>query len=250
MDPQNGGDGEAGKKRRRTDDGSGAPSFVDGKGTAVANTTAPARTGLAPLYQPWILLPAPLRAALGTRLQNFETNVVPVVYTKNQNIKSAVNKLSKYLTTGASMTNPSSTQGRQELPNSPKKIVAVSAQGDATTKLAGVIEMIKRILKPAVDQDGSVDIQDWYIYTSLASRTVEKQANTKKTGKESAAEVTDEEEIAFESLAAISDKDQEARSSNKTVAVLTVWLSRTAMREFKDAFGEEKIQVATKKEEA
>jgi hypothetical protein len=128
--------------------------------------------------------------------------------------------------------------------------VAVSAQGDATTKLAGVIEMIKRILKPAVDQDGSVDIQDWYIYTSLASRTVEKQANTKKTGKESAAEVTDEEGIAFESLAAISDKDQEARSSNKTVAVLTVWLSRTAMREFKDAFGEEKIQVATKKEEA
>jgi hypothetical protein len=225
---------------------------------------------LEPLKRPWMLLPPDLLAAIYKRLGEsfWVEHCIPVVMTRNQNIRSGVNKLKSYL--GATTPNASVEIAKEavEVLRSECLVIAVSAMGAATTKLVGVLEVLRRVVGGADGEveaggegEGAIQREEWYMYTSLGSILVEKKARMGNKQERDGMELVDdappakrtgvetwkkgEEGASFEPTAA--DK-QTAETGEKTpreksVPVLTVWLSRTSIPEFKKELGEEKFAV-------
>jgi hypothetical protein len=221
------------------------------------------RKDLAELYEPWNLLPADLRVSVEKRVKSWswEDRVAVVVFTRNQNIKSGINRLRELLTTPAETTDESPTDSNQPDTSREEKVagndirdmVAITAQGEATTKLVGIVEMTKRNLKPTSSEPEpkaeKPDVQKWYSYIGLTSCVIDtRTTKTKDKGKRQKDD-KDEEEEAFESILDIQEKEEEARKAKRTVPVLTVWMARNRIPEFAHAFGENIFQVVMTKEE-
>ncbi|KAF2662105.1 hypothetical protein K491DRAFT_580293, partial [Lophiostoma macrostomum CBS 122681] len=235
------------RKRRRLDNGdTTTQTEAEGADKEIGSTH-----DLAELYEPWCLLPAELRISVEKRMQSFswEDGVSVVVFTRNQNIKSGINRLSDLLTTPAETTNESSID--PQLPKSTERegaakgdVIAISAQGEATTKLVGIVELTKRHFKPTTSDleraSGKMDVQKWYSYISLTSCVIDTRTRKAKTkGKQQEDDKDDEDEQdAFESVLEIQEKEEEARKAMKTVPVLTTWMSKNRIPEFAESFGE------------
>jgi hypothetical protein len=202
------------------------------------------------LYEPWTLLPHDVKKCLNAekRLRG-ASNIVPVVFTKNQNVKSGINRLKTYLGAYVDKDNPMDMPDALKQPDS---IIAVSTQGEGATKLVSIVDMTKRVVAPSKKETESVvKTETWWTYISLTSIDVEKKAKllpgsevTVRTGETKEVEQEDEEE-AFEPMDVDSPAKgqvQEAKQIRK-VPVLTVWMTKLRVSAFKDAFGEQSFTV-------
>ena len=234
--------GNAAKKKRK----SGEPN---GEGVA-AKQAQPIATIHPALYEPWTLLPREVVGLLLAqgRLASAQ-NVVPVTFTKNQNIKGGIIKLTTYLKAHVDQKNP------VELPEALKEkacIIAISAQGEGTTKLVTIVDMAKRIVRPKTTHtDGDGMIETWWMYTSLTSIEAEQKKTTAsgcdahvKIGE--ATQETQEEE-AFEPMEVDvqEQRKDEVPPRIRKVPVMTVWMTQKKVPAFKDAFGEQTFMVQT-----
>lgn len=206
------------------------------------------------LYEPWRLLPPDLIKLVESegQLRNLQ-DTVPVVFTRNQNIQSAINRLTAYL--GAY----SDTLSSMKMPGSLWQedcVIAISAQGDGTTKLVGIIDMVKRIVAPSEKYGvAAVHVGMWWMYTSLTSVETEwsfdsKGGRTKAINDEARKSQQSQEGEAFEPMDVDEDENQdrrEVKSSNLTrkrkIPVLTVWISKKQILAFRHVFGEQPLTV-------
>lgn len=244
---------------------SGADTEHSGKDTdkarimsdQVTDRAQPVPTIHSSLYEPWTLLPNELVDLLSSqaRLQGTQ-NIVPVVFTKNQNVKSGINRLKTYL---GAYKNESQPIGIPDVLTRPDAIIAVSAQGDGTAKLVSILDVARRVVAPSIKDKKMVEeigtkINTWWLYTSLTSVEVEKKIRVTSGANDSEkldAKVRakqkneDSEEEAFEPMDVdmpVRQKDQ--RQNQKIKApVLTVWLTKKQIPAFKDAFGEQSFEV-------
>jgi hypothetical protein len=208
------------------------------------------------LYEPWSLLPAELLKLLLSqdRLRGTH-NVVPIVFTKNQNIKGGINRLKTYLGAYRDEKQP------MDMPDALKEadvVIAVSAQGDGTAKQVSILDMVRRVVAPSA-QEKNVEgkIETWYMYTSLVSVEVEKRAKAVPNvnddvqhgdkRKPEASEDTDEEEAAFEPMHVDAQEQEQEQSQKQTMKapVLTVWMTKKKIPAFNNTFGEQTFEVQT-----
>jgi hypothetical protein len=208
------------------------------------------------LYEPWTLLPAALRNSPSSQARLRGTqNVVPIVFTKNQNVKAGINRMKTYLGAYKDKTQP------LEVPEALKQtdaIIAVSAQGEGTSKLVSILDVAKRVVAPSVkEKECDRRTIEWWVYTSLASVEVERKAKSsfEMTGNEDVqlsqakqvAQEEDDEEDAFEPME-VDAPDQEKQQQQKQVIkapVLTVWITKKKIPAFKETFGEQVWEVNT-----
>ena len=199
------------------------------------------------LDEPWILLPPNLTKKLKvqTRLRGMQ-NVVPVVFTKNQNVKAGINRLKTYL--GAYMNR----SNRIVTPDALKQtdvLIAVSAQGEATNKLVTIVDMAKRVVAPSTtEKDGT--IETWWMYTSLASAEVERKSRAvpdtnSNLGLGEKTKETQEEAFEPMEVDAPDEEEEQDRTKTRKVPVLTVWMTKKRLPAFKEAFGEQSFAVQT-----
>ncbi|EUC50081.1 hypothetical protein COCMIDRAFT_83014 [Bipolaris oryzae ATCC 44560] len=197
------------------------------------------------LYEPWTRLPPDLLKLLEsqTRLQGTR-NIIPVVFSKNQNVKSGINRLKTYL---GAYRNPASTIDMPDALKRDDVVIAVSAQGEGTTKLVGIVDMVRRIVAPSSKEEvGDGLVETWAMYTMLTSIDIERKARVPEVKKKGEEEVeSEEEEEAFESM----DVDGRGGPKEKDevkmrkVPVLTVWMTRKRIPAFRNAFGEQVFEV-------
>lgn len=155
------------------------------------------------LYQPWTLLPVGVLQQIEKRLNGeWEKIVDVVVWTKNQNVKSGINRLKGLL--GFEKTPDAAEMGDKKLKQTKNdRLIAVSAYGEGTTKLVGIVEMTKRIVGGAGRVEDE-DAETWFTYTSLSSTN--------------------------------------GKDVKNKMPVLTVWLSRKRVPELKNTFGEQTLK--------
>jgi len=237
--------------RKRKDQGQ--PATKRGPQPRPPHTLHPA------LYAPWTLLPPELSKLLKTqarlRTAAHHANIVPVVFSKNQNIKAGINKLKTYL--GARGDAKSSIEIPDALCHE-DGVIAVSAQGEGAGKLVGIVDMVRRIV--GAGGAAGPETQTWYLYTMLASVEVERTAKVDrnrgkggvqatKTGDENQEEEEEEEEEAFETMEV--DREERVETQNKTrkVPVLTIWMTRVRILAFSKEFGEQILVVKKAVEE-
>lgn len=197
------------------------------------------------LYQPWTLLPPELLKLLisHARLRS-EQNVVTVVFSKNQNVKSGIHKLNTYLGAYRDVCHPI------DLPEALQQhdvLIAVSAQGDGTTKLVSIVDMLRRTVIAEKLEDAS-KVETWWMYTSLTSVEVERkhknQANKNGSNEDVDALDATQEEEAFEPMDIdVPVNDWSEVAPVKKVPVLTIWMTKKRIPAFKDAFGEQTFTV-------
>ncbi|KAH4259002.1 hypothetical protein HBI04_109460 [Parastagonospora nodorum] len=204
------------------------------------------------LYQPWTLLPAELLKISQDRLRGTK-NVVPIAYTRNQNIKGGINRLKTYLGAYKNKNQP------MDMPEALKEadvVIAVSAQGEGTAKLVSIVDLVRRVVAPTSKSKLSGgNVETWYMYTSLANIEVEKRAKAMSDGSDSngqaekpkstADEDEEEEEEAFELMDVDApEQEQEQQQKQTTKApILTVWMTKKNIPAFKEAFGEQTFEV-------
>ena len=206
------GDSRPSKKQKTSD---GLAKEVD---PATAAPKEP-QIDLAPLYKPWTLLPTDLLPQIEKRLGgSLEEDVEVVVWTKNQNVKSGINRLKALL----GFTAADGPDGKNKDATSSKnsgKLIAVSASGQGTTKMIGIVEMAKRIVggRGDVKEVKDASSETWYAYTGLTGLKMPAQQGEGNEGQE--------------------------QNDGKKVPVLTAWFSRNSIPEFKKAFGEQTFTV-------
>ncbi|KAF2846303.1 hypothetical protein T440DRAFT_232074 [Plenodomus tracheiphilus IPT5] len=231
------------------------------------NSTLPTQRGPPPkpphtlhpaLYTPWTLLPPEILTLLETQARIRTTtsvNIVPVVFSKNQNVKAGINKLKTLL---GAYKEPKEGIGRPVVLKEEDALIAVSAQGEGAGKLVGIVELVKRIIAPEKREEGGKGVEKWCMYTVLSSVEVEMEPkgrqdtdknNSKKDGiVAEEAEEEEEEEEAFDRMEV--DKEQEkAMKKVRKVPVLTVWLTKKRVPVFAKEFGEQSILVKIIEEE-
>ncbi|KAF2441851.1 hypothetical protein P171DRAFT_80634 [Karstenula rhodostoma CBS 690.94] len=156
------------------------------------------------LYQPWTLLPVEVLQQVEKRVgRDWRKKVEVVVWTKNQNVKSGVNRL-KSLLGVEEAPGAEEKSGREIKERTNDRLIAISAHGEGTTKLVGIVETTKRVVgatKEATEASG----ETWFMYIVLSS--------------------TNERDV-----------------RNK-VPVLTVWLSPKCIPELKVTFGEQAFKL-------
>ncbi|KAG9190785.1 hypothetical protein G6011_08873 [Alternaria panax] len=250
-------------------------SKVNGVGTAgkkrkaknKANGTASKKLSQRPspptihpsLYEPWVRLPTELRKVLEAhKRMRVAQNIIPVVFSKNQNVKSGINRLKTYL---GAYRDPASTI---EMPDALKEddlIIAVSAQGEGTTRLVGIVDMVRRIVAPSrTEHNMDAKEEVWWMYTMLTSVDIDRAVKTaiKTDGGNTDAEQTqstqeeEEEEEEEEEAFGSTDLDrQDAQGSatgnnimqRRTVPVITVWMTKKRIPVLQAAFGEQTFAV-------
>ncbi|KAL6707890.1 hypothetical protein ACN47E_003564 [Coniothyrium glycines] len=178
------------------------------------------------LYTPWVLLPTTLRKSVK------QENIVPVVFSKNQNVKSGINRLKCYLSYSHSEV---STIQRPDALDTEEGVIAISAQGDGSIKMVGIVELVRRIVSKGV-QKGDEKKTEWWMYNMLSSVEVSKQPNRRGN------ETGDKESEAMEVDGAEDAMNSEGIET-KHVPVLTVWITRRKIPAFKTAFGEHLLNV-------
>ncbi|KAF2108231.1 hypothetical protein BDV96DRAFT_504994 [Lophiotrema nucula] len=201
---------------------------------------------LPPLPSPWLLLPTSILETLSARFPSqasFEDSCIPLHITRNSNITSAVNRLKVYLGWCGKEREPT-IQWPQAL-ESDNRIIAVSAQGEGTSKLASIMEVAKRVVS---EGDGEAVV--WYSYTGLGSQAIIVDSAGKN---ENADNVMDDEEDLFETLNQAEEQEQEREPKQspkiRKVPVLTVWMSKSQIPEFRGPFGEQMFKVGQMQEE-
>ncbi|KAH6875587.1 hypothetical protein BKA58DRAFT_124711 [Alternaria rosae] len=190
------------------------------------------------LYEPWTRLPTELRKLLETQKRMRATqNIVPVVFSKNQNIRSGINRLKTYL--GAYKDAASTI----EMPDALKEddvIIAVSAQGEGTTKLVGIVDMVRRIVAPSGEEDDNHGKEKaWWMYTMLTSVEVDREIKTPRPMDKGAADV--------EKIQSTQDNEDLSNENNtvkrRKVPVMTVWMTKKRIAVFGNVFGEQTFAV-------
>ncbi|KAL1612499.1 hypothetical protein SLS60_000726 [Paraconiothyrium brasiliense] len=186
-------------KRRRTKGGI-APKLPGPENKAQKTKVEAER-----LYKPWTLLPVEVLQQIEGKLNGkWEEKVEAVVWTKNQNVKSGINCLKGLL---GFEGNPEAGEKYGSVLNrkGDDGLVAISAYGEGTTKLVGIVEVTKRVVGGDKQDVQGRSGEAWFTYTALSST---------------------------------SGKDVK----NK-VPVLTIWFSRKCIPELKSAFGEQTLQI-------
>jgi hypothetical protein len=203
------------------------------------------------LYKPWTRLPCELLKLLEAQTRLRAThNIVPVVFSKNQNVKSGINRLKTYL---GAHRDPASTI---EMPDALKEndlAIAVSAQGEGTTKLVGIVDMVRRLAAPTgKGKDENAKVEIWWMYTQLTSVEIERKVDAVGEGAQGGENVkksqTTQEEEAFERMDVNEPEAQkkesiEHRTQMIRAPVLTIWLTREKIPAFKSVFGEQTFSV-------
>jgi hypothetical protein len=231
------------KKRKAQDGNTGAT-------TKKLSQQPPMPTNHPSLYEPWTRLPAELLQLLETQTRlRASQNIVPVVFSKNQNVKTGINRLKTYL--GAYRDQASTI----EMPHALKEedlVIAVSAQGEGTTKMVGIVDMVRRLVAPAA-KDDTEGVESWWMYTMLTSVELERKVRSKeedsKTHKEGGNKTQNtQEDVAFERMDV--DVPEEQKRGNgedgvqmRKIPVLTVWMTRRKIPAFRNAFGEQMFSV-------
>ncbi|KAF1942363.1 hypothetical protein EJ02DRAFT_176656 [Clathrospora elynae] len=233
---------KSGKKRKAQDE------------SASIATKKPSQTPSPPtvhpsLYEPWTRLPSELLKLLvaQSRLRGTQ-NIVPVVFSKNQNVKTGINRLKTYLGT---YKDPASTIEIPEALKQEDVVIAVSAQGEGTTKLVGIVDMTRRIVAPSEkDKNDKERVETWCMYTMLTSVEVERKAKPQDMGmEEMGGEVKKpqdtQEEDAFEpmDIDGKGNEKSEEPMQKRNMPVLTVWMTKKKIPAFKTAFGEQTFTV-------
>ncbi|KAF2622217.1 hypothetical protein BU25DRAFT_213073 [Macroventuria anomochaeta] len=239
-----------GKKRKRTtSDESAKPN----KAAAVEGKEQSTREGVMTnhpsLYEPWVLLEGKEGKAIEARGTE---NVVPIVYSRNQNVKSGITKLLRYLDL---QTNDKGGDLPAAL-KSDEGIIAVSAQGEGTVKLVGIVDMVRRIAGKETQKKGSganqaEEGEKWYMYTVLSSVVVPRKRSTESGAQNDADEAQEENEGDVDVMdvdrgdGAVKEtvKSSKGEGEMRKVAVLTVWMTRKRISVFRDAFGEQEFVV-------
>jgi len=183
------------------------------------------QVALAPLYKPWTLLPAEVLPQLEKRFgRNLEEGIEVVVWTKNQNVKSGINRLKAFLGFTA-VDGPDRKDKGATNSKTSGKLIAISACGPGTTKMIGIVEMAKRIVsgKSEAKEAKPASSETWYAYTCLTGSELPTQqvmCSEKERG-----EGAQEQEV------------------GKKIPILTVWFSPNSIPEFKKGFGEQTFTV-------
>jgi hypothetical protein len=177
-------------------------------------------------------------------------NVVPVVFSKNQNVKSGINRLKTLL--GAHQ-DPASTIEKPDALKEDDVIIAISAQGEGTTKLVGIVDMVRRIVAPTgKEHDNNAKEETWWMYTVLTSVEVDRKIKTVRPLDKNNTDVekthSTQDEEAFESIHLHGRYAQELSARNDTmpkrkVPVITVWMTKKRIAVFRNAFGEQTFAV-------
>lgn len=227
-----------GKKRKAQDQGTGG-----------CTTRPPQTSTIHPyVYTPWNLLPPELLKLLESQSRLRTTqNVVAVVFSKNQSVKSGINRLKTYL--GNYRTERSMT----ETPDSVKlddALIAISAQGEGTTKLVGIVDLVRRIVAPKDTTAGEgqkTNVEKWWMYSVLSSVDVEMRTKN-DDGEKAGGDVMIEKrrQSKEESIVVADGEDQSGetwRRDKRTIPVLTVWMTRKKIPAFENAFGEQMFMV-------
>ena len=247
------------RKKRKLENGSSSTpaagqiprSQVTSSIPPTTNNKYPRTQNLTPLHKPWTFLPPAIMKSLQARLSSgsepekwWSQNCIPVVFFKNQNIKTGINKLKTYL---GAHRNPISPIDLPEALDKEERVIAVSAQGEAIAKMASIVEVLKRVVGDGERPGGApIDVlENWYLYTSLGSIQTEKELKKKAKPAGRPGRDNDGEEEAFQSLGEIKELERAEEKVIRLVPVLTVWMSKTAIREFRDEFGETNMRVLT-----
>jgi hypothetical protein len=177
-----------------------------------------------------------------------------LVFSKNQNIKSGISKLRGHLCTDSAENGAQETTQTEGKHN--EKIIAVSAQGDGTVKLVGIVDMVRRIVGEGGEKGG--EGKAWYMYTALSSVEMplrlgrEDHKNDNKDIEEEeeegdAMDIDVDDKDDANAAAADSthraDADKNTKPKMKVHPMLTVWLSSTRLPAFRDVFGEQSFKV-------
>ncbi|KAL1600178.1 hypothetical protein SLS59_005801 [Nothophoma quercina] len=234
-----------GKKRKRTTtEGALAPNKTAVTDAKINTTQSLTRTNHPSLYEPWTLLPAKEKKAVEARGTH---KITPLVFSKNQNVKAGITKIRRYIS--------AETSGTEAIPAALKDedaVIAVSAQGDGTVKLVGIIDMVKRITREAVqEKKGGVK---WYTYTVLSSVTVPRKSPAAANGSANASNAADQrdedraedgEAMDVDGHEGVKETQEPSKDEGvtKTVPVLTAWMTRRWIPGFKEAFGEHEVVV-------
>ncbi|KAF2471720.1 uncharacterized protein BDR25DRAFT_195850, partial [Lindgomyces ingoldianus] len=204
------------------------------------------------LLQPWDFIPKDVCAAVEARVGGSEAfwkaNTIPIVISRNSDFKSSINKIKSYL---GAYRNPLSTIPMPSTPilKSANLIIPVAAQGVATSKLVSIVEMAKRVVMPSQtrsgivleDEDTKQKVEEWYAYTSLGGRLVRSGKSQGGKRKRRGNRGVGEAETGTVDV----DVDMGSNSDFKQTSfpVITIWLARSEIPEFRDAFGEQRFKV-------
>ena len=215
------------------------------------------------LYTPWQLLPPQLQAEMRKANGDEVAKVVPVAWSKNQNVRGGVNRVKAYLGFGesagtetgngtgtATAAGNGSGNGIEKPPalNAQDGVFAVSAQGEGTAKLIGILEVAKRVVE-GDHGDEQVPTRDWFVYTALScvavpvrvkKRLSAKAARTGTRGGAGEEGSEEESDDAFETPVGSRGEgggEGEGEKMRKE-PVLTVWFWRGRNAGFERAFGE------------
>lgn len=221
-----------GKKRKRTTvDTTTATSTAPATGEK-HTSRAPGRTNHEQLYEPWELLPARERKGIEERGTE---KVEAVVWTRNQNVRAGVNRLKALL-----CATPTAMGDKEDV------VVAVSAQGEGTVKLVGIVDVGLRVVGEGIE--GKEAGRKWFVYTVLSSVDVSRGRTVKGDelagGKEGDAMDVDGdgEGEAVEDGGAVQEVTKTpGEGGTKKVPVLTVWMSTRRMAGWREVFGEREV---------
>ena len=132
-------------------------------------------------------------------------------------------------------------------------VIAVSAQGEGTTKLVGIVDMVRRIVAPNGKEEDKGKVEPWWMYTMLTGVEVERKIkssekigqNTEEAKKSAASQ---EEEEAFEPMEVDGSEAQTMNNEKDTVQtkkvpVLTIWMIKKRIPALRNAFGEQTFPV-------
>lgn len=181
-----------------------------------------------------------------------------IVYSKNQNVRAGIGRLVRCV--GASRDKAEADRESEVEADSggkvesrqvddEEKMVVVSAQGDGTVKLVGIVDMVRRIAAEGSKDRGKEDGVKWYLYTVLSSvdvprtRKVASDADAEgHDGAEESGPEADAMDVDYED-GAVQEAEQAVTKETKKAPVLSVWMTRKRMVGWKEVFGEQEMIV-------
>lgn len=169
-----------------------------------------------------------------------------LVWTRNQNVRAGVNRLKTLLSRGG-VGGTDQAEGDKE--DREGEVVAVSAQGEGTVKLVGIVDVALRVV--AGRQDGEEGEGDeaqggkWFVYTVLSSVLVPRgrkdNGDEAAEGKEGEGDAMDVDGDGAAGGGAVQEVKQAVGEGMRKVPVLTVWMSRRRMAGWREVFGERDV---------
>jgi hypothetical protein len=245
---------EASKEASKTDHGTkrkrreSSLRSLDAPTQSKKAATEEKKTNHPALYTPWLLLPPKQRKDIEERKDEVEV----IVYSKNQNVKAGIGRLVRCV--GAAQAGSDKTVVDQEVEdvNDEEKMIVVSAQGEGTVKLVGIVDMVRRIVaehNKGEEKNGGEEGTKWYTYTVLSNVEIVRPSKTlgeAQRQEQGGEEVNDDEAEAMdvdEEGGAVQETQQSKEEEMRKVPVLSVWISRKRMVGWREAFGEQEMAV-------